>query len=131
MTNKQPIEPTRFESLYPDDSYFQEVAGMLRFIQRGSSCQLVGLPGVGRSNLLKFLVYNKSGRVKHLGENQKWMHFVLVSFPEIRRRPLFDATKFLFLSLTDSLRERNMADEYQAVTQIFKESLEINYEMML
>jgi len=123
-------ESTHFEALYPAESRFSEIEKMLKYIKNGNSAQLVGLPGVGRSNLLGLLTYNTNARIKHLSENQKWFHFVLCNFSEIRKKPLFEATKFIFLSLTDSLRERKMK-EYQRLNEIFKESASANDELVL
>jgi len=70
---------------------------------------LLGIPGVGRSTLLSLLENNKKVRVKHLGEAEDRIHFVVANFSEIRKRPLFDAMKFLFLSLAESLRVNESA----------------------
>src|SRR3989344_5246426 len=123
-------ELAHFESLYPENSRFDEIEKILRFAKEGKSAQLIGLPGVGRSNLLGLLSYNRTVRLKHLGEDQKWFHFVLLNFSEIRKKPLFEATKFIFLSLVDSLRERKM-NEYQKLNEIFKESVSANDELVL
>ncbi len=120
-----------FESLYPDTTRLTEIEKILSFVKEGNSCQLIGVPGIGRSNLLGLLSYNRNVRLKHLGENQKWFHFVLLNFSEIRKKPLLDATKFIFLGLLDSLRERKMENEYDAVNKIFKESVELNDELIL
>ena len=120
-----------FESLYPSDSRFPEIEKVLSFIKNGNSCQIIGLPGVGRSNLLGLLSYNTDVRIKHLSENQKWFHFVLLNFSEIRKKPLFEATKFIFLSLSDSLRERKMNEDYKKVNEILNESLKANDELVL
>ena len=125
------MDPVHFESLYPDDFRLEEIGKLMGFIKQGNSCSVIALPGVGRSNLLRSISYNRSIRLKHLGENQKWFHFVIVDFSEIRRRPLFDTTKFLFLSLIDSLRERGKTEEYEKLNGIFKESLEFNDELVL
>lgn len=128
--NSRTIESAHFESLYPDNSRFEEIEKILGHIKNGNSCQLVGLPGVGRSNLLGLLSYNTNVRIKHLGENQKWFHFVLCNFSQIRKKPIFEATKFIFLSLIDSLSERKMS-EYQRLNEIFKESASANDELIL
>lgn len=125
------MEPTHFESLYPNTSRFDEIKRILEFIKEGNSCQLIGLPGAGRSTLLGLLSFNHSVRVKHLEENQKWFHFVLCNFSEVRKKPLFEAEKFLFLSLIDSLRERKFEEEHKKANEIFKESLEFNDEQVL
>ena len=96
-----------FESLYPPNTRDNEISKILAFIKEGNSCQVIGLPGGGRSNLLGLLSYNRNVRVKHLGVNQKWFHFVLCNFAEVRKRSLFDTTKFLFLNLVDSIHARH------------------------
>lgn len=125
------MELTHFEALYPETSRFSEIEKIISFVKEGNSCQLIGLPGVGRGTLLGFLAYNRNIRLKHLGENQKWFHFVLTNFSEVRNRDLFTVTKFLFLSLVDSLRERGWVNEYELTNQIFKESLGMQDELVL
>src|SRR3990167_683634 len=131
QSNNGTIENAHFESLYPDTSRFSEIEKALSFVKKGNSPKRFGLPGVGRSNLLGLLTYNTNARIKHLSENQKWFHFVLCNFSEIRKKPLFEATKFIFLSLTDSLRERKMSREHEVLDKIFKESLVPNDELVL
>lgn len=125
------MEPTHFESLYPPTARFQTITHVLRFIKEGSSCQLIGLPGVGRANIFGILAYNRMAREEHLGDNQKWFHFVTVDFSEVRNKPLFEATKLMFLELVDSLRERHLEEEYQIITAIFKDALSFQDELVL
>lgn len=120
-----------FESLYPEDTRFAEIEKILGFIKEGNSCQIVSIPGVGRSNLLGLLAYNKKVREKHLKENQINFHFVYLNFSEIKKRPLVEATKFIFLSLTDSLRERKMIKEYDVVNKVFRDSIQIKDELVI
>lgn len=120
-----------FESLYPAESHKEEIAKIVTFIKEGNSSQLIGLPGVGRANILSLLAHNKEVRTLHFGENQKWQHFVLVNFSEVKDRSLFDVTKFLFLSLMESLRERGMTQEYETVHAEFKEALSFQDELVL
>lgn len=120
-----------FESLYPADTWEKEIEHIFHFVKEGNSCQLVGIPGVGRSNLLGLLSFNRNVRIKHVGENQKWFHFVTVNFSEVRKKPLLDVTKFLFLTLVDSLRERNLTEEFDKANLIFKDSLSFNDELVL
>lgn len=124
------MEPTHFESLYPADSRSDEIEKLLNFIKEGNSAQLIGLPGVGKSNVLEFLSFNRNVRIKHLGENQKWFHFVLLNFTEIRGKSLADAWKFIFLGLIESLHERKV-EEYEKVNSIFRESANLNDELVL
>lgn len=125
------MEPTHFATLYPITTRFKEIQKILTWAKEGNSCQVIGLPGVGRTNILELLAYNKALREHHLGDITKWFHFVLVNFSEIRSRNLLDTTKFLFLNLVDSLRERNMQEEYQKAHEIFKESLSLGDELVL
>lgn len=120
-----------FESFFPEDSRNNEIASLIDFISTGRSCQLLGIPGVGRSTLLNLLVYNKKIRQKHLGSSEKTTHFVLVDFSEIRNRSLFDTMKYLFLNLTESLRERGLKDENAVVGDKFREHLKFNDELVL
>jgi DNA-binding winged helix-turn-helix (wHTH) protein len=132
MANCLPMEPQHFESLYPSDSRFAEIEKILSFIKEGNSCQVVSVPGAGRSNFLGLLAYNRNVRIKHVGEdNQSNYHFVYLNFSEIRRRPLIDATKFIFLNLVDSLRERKKDEEYEVANKIFRESISFKDELVL
>ena len=125
------MELEHFESLYPENTRFEEIKKIISFIKEGNSCQVVSTAGVGRSNLLGFLAHNRNIRIKHLGENQKNFHFVLLNFTEIRKKPLVDATKFIFLEILDSLRERGMQKDYEQINKIFKESIEFNDELVM
>ena len=126
------MENTHFESLYPPTTREKEVEKILTFVKEGKSCQIVSLPGAGRSNLLGLLSYNRNVRIKFFGEeNQKWYHFVYCNFSEVRKKPLLEAEKYLFLSLVDSMRERKMEDEYKRASEIFKDSLSFNDELVL
>lgn len=120
-----------FESLYPVDARHPELEKVLGFVKEGNSCQIVGIPGIGRANMLGFLAYNKHIRSQHLGENAKWFHFVLVNFTEVKQKPLLEVTKLIFLELVDSLQERKMEEEYKAVRDIFKDSLSFQDELVL
>jgi DNA-binding winged helix-turn-helix (wHTH) protein len=125
------METQHFESLYPDTTRFAEIEKILTFIKEGSSCQVVSVPGAGRSNLLGFLAYNHKLRIKHLGTEQAKFHFVYLNFSEIKKKPLIEAVKFIFLGLVDSLRERKMTKDYEVANQIFKDSLELKDELVL
>lgn len=128
-TNKP--ENSHFESLYPDTSRAQEIEQILSFIKKGNSVELVGLPGSGRSNLLRFLAYSNPARVKHLGDNYKWFHFVYMDLSEIRGRSLFELTKFILITLSYSFSERKMEEEQKAVNDILKEAVEFKDDLIL
>src|SRR3989344_2239398 len=83
------LDLAHFEQLYPQDTRLEEVEKILSFIKKGASCQIIGLPGTGKSNLLGLLSYNRSVSLKHLGENQKWFHFVYMDFSEVKKRNFF------------------------------------------
>ncbi|MGI8420546.1 MAG: winged helix-turn-helix domain-containing protein [Candidatus Levyibacteriota bacterium] len=120
-----------FVAQFPQDTREAELRQVIRYIRDGSSCQLIGIPGVSRATVLGLLVYNKHVRQKHLGAFQHESHFISVDFSEIRNRPLFDVMKYLFLNLTESLRERGMAEENKAVGDIFREHLKFQDELVL
>lgn len=120
-----------FASDYPDSARFEQIGRIIALITRGNSAQVVGLPGVGKSKILELLAYNKSVRLKHLGERQKQFHFVFTNFAEVRGKSLIEVTKFLFLELVDSLEEREMADAYTETKKILKESMSYQDELVL
>jgi hypothetical protein len=120
-----------FLAQFPQDTRKEEVSKIVASLHNGNSCQLVGLPGVNRSTVLELLVYNKLVRQKHLGDMLDISHFVLVDFSEIRNRSLADVMKYLFLNLTESLRERGMKEENKAVGDIFREHLKFRDEFLL
>lgn len=124
-------EPRYFESLYPADTLKDELSKVVSFITKGASCQVLGLPGVGKSRLLRLLAYNRSVRELHLGTDQAKSHFIYMDFSEIKGRPLTDATKFILISLIYSLSERGMIEESNQINSSLKEALEFNDELIL
>ncbi len=125
------MELAHFESLYPDKTRFTEIEMIISYVNEGNSCQLVGLPGAGRGTVLSLLVYNRFIRQMHLKENHQWINFVIVDFSEMRGKDLFNVTKYIFLCLLDSLRQRQLDDIYTDVNELFKEGLSFNDEMVL
>lgn len=121
----------QFAAKYPQNTRKEEIEKIVSYIQSGNSCQLIGLPGVNKSTVLELLVYNKAIRQSHLGDFGKTSHFVLTDFSEIRTRSLSDVMKYLFLNLTESLRERGMKEENKAVGDIFREHLKFHDEFLL
>lgn len=124
-------EVHHFESLFPPDSRSGEIEKMLSYIKAGNSVQLISLPGVGRSNIMGLLSYQKAARTFHLGDQESKFHFVMMNFSEIKGRPLIEATKYLFLELLDSLQERKMDELYKYTQNLFHESLKTNDELVL
>lgn len=124
------MEPKHFESLYPAESRFAEIEKILGFINNGNSCQLISFPGTGRANILNLLAYNRAVREKHLGENQKYIHFVYMDFSEVKNRSLLDVYKFIFLSLTDSLLDRGLKEEHNKLHKIFTEYTKFNDDLV-
>ncbi|HZE86633.1 MAG TPA: helix-turn-helix domain-containing protein [Methylomirabilota bacterium] len=125
------MEQEHFEALYPDTTRSSEIEKIISYIKEGSSCQLLGLPGAGRSTLLSLLAHNRQIRIKHFADAHTSVHFVMANFSEIRKRSLFDTMKFLFLTLTESLRERKMLEENKVVGDIFREHLQFHDELIL
>ncbi len=131
QSNNETVDVSHFESLYPPDSRFDEIERILVFINSGNSAQVISLPGVGRSNVLRILAYNHSVRALHLGENQKWFHFVMMNFSEIKKRPLTEATKYIFIEILESLSARKMEEEHKHVKSLFDQSLKSGDEMVI
>lgn len=125
------MEQKYFESLYPEDARDREIESLVTYIKEGGSCQIIGIPGVGRANLLGLLAYNKAVRLRHFPKHHADVHFVMVNFSEVRSRPLLDVMKFVFLSLLTSLRERARMEDYEVVDRLFKEALSYNDELVL
>ncbi len=126
-----PMEPSHFESLFPAQTRQTEIEQILGFVKSGNSVQVIGLPGGGKSHVLGLLPYNSALRHKHLGENQKWFHFVLMDFSQVRNKSLHEVVKFIFLSLIDSLSERKMQKEYDKAQAIFTQALALSDELVL
>ena len=55
----------------------------------------------------------------------------MVNFSEVKTRPYPEVVKFLFLCLSNSLREREMPEEYEHVDTLFKEALNYNDELVI
>jgi DNA-binding winged helix-turn-helix (wHTH) protein len=125
------MEHEHLESLYPEVCRFPEIEKIISFIKEGYSCQMIAMPGVGRSIVCKFLSYNRNIRIKHLGDSQTSYHFVFVNFAEIKNRPLFDCLKFVFLELVSSLHERRLDDAFTKTDAIFKDCLSYQDELVL
>ena len=115
----------RFEAKYPPQAWNDEITKLIGFIKSGNSAQIMGLPGVGRSNLLGLLAYNRNARLLHFGEKQIQFHFVLMNFSEMRRKDEVEVLKFYFISIMDSLKERSMDTEYEKAKELFKDAIEI------
>lgn len=125
------MEPKYFESLYPENARDREIEALVTYIKEGGSCQVIGIPGVGRANILGLLAFNKAVRLRHFPKHHADVHFVMVNFSEVRSRPLLDVMKFLFLSLLTSLRERERMEDYTVVDRLFKDALSYNDELVL
>lgn len=122
---------THFESLYPEETREKEVSELISYIKKGSSAQVLALPGVGKSNFLRLLSYSNSVRLKHLGPDYKWFHFVYMDLSEVQERSLLDILKFIMISLSYSLSERKMEKETEAVNVFLKEALSFQDELIL
>lgn len=120
-----------FESLYPVTAREKELEQIVNFVREGNSSQVISLPGVGRSNILGLLAYNREVRQKHFPTKNAFVHFILVNFSELSGRPLIDVTKLMFLNLVDSLRDRDMLEEHAVANEIFRESLSYQDELVL
>lgn len=125
------MESVRFESLYPGNSREEEIKKILGYVRAGLSCQAIGVPGVGRANLLGLLAFNRNVRIKHLGERQKDFHFVYLNFAEAGQAGLHEVNKFIFLNLLESLGERKYQETLEKIQNLFKEALSLNDPLIL
>ena len=125
------MEEIQFESLYPDDAMHDQVEKLAEFVKRGMSSQVIGLPGTGKSTLLKLLAYNTGIRTKHFGAEQKNFHFVYMDFSEIKKRPMLDVVKFIIVSLAYSLQERGLTQQSKQINTFLQEALPLQDELIL
>lgn len=120
-----------FEALYPENSREKELREVISHLKKGASAQVIGLPGVGRSNMLGFLPHNKTIRTHHLKEHEKWFHFVYMDFSEVKNRDLADTIKFILISISYSLQEREFDAEAKKINDILKNTVDLNDELIL
>ncbi|MEN9407996.1 MAG: hypothetical protein RLZZ455_1212 [Candidatus Parcubacteria bacterium] len=119
------------EALFPANSRSREIGEIVQHIVLGDSCQMIGMPGVGREDVFGLLTYNYNVRVKHLGEEQAKYHFVMVNFAEVNGKPYMDAVKLLFFSLANSLSEREYVEQAENVVGLLQKSMAFNDEVAL
>lgn len=125
------MDEKRFEALYPANAHFSGIEKVANYIRGGNFSQVVGMPGVGKGIMLGCLAYNRAVRTEHFQENEKWHHFVMVNFAEIRRKPAIDVYKLIFLALIDSVHERKWQDAYNAIHPLLQEGLTYQDEVTL
>ena len=125
------MEAKQFETLYPATTREAEIEELLTIIRAGRAAQVVGIPGSGKSILLRLITYNKNLRLKHLGETQELVHFCLMDFSEMKNRTLFDVIKFMLISLSYSLGERGFKELQKEINTTLKDALTFKDELML
>lgn len=125
------MDEKHFESLYPENTRFAEIEKILGYIKEGNFCQIVGVPGIGKGALLRCLTYNRALRTKHLGENQKWLHFVLIDCKEARNKPVTDVIKLIFACLLHSVEQRGMVEEHARIQSWLEDSLKLGDDLLL
>lgn len=129
----------RFETQYPITARQKGVKQILQFVTRGQSCQLISVPGAGRSTALRLLAYHKKLCEHHFSSNRTIEQsnnylFIYDNFAEI---PSFDAAqlnKFLFLSIFTAIREVNdpqLAKIGKEIYAIFKEALSVGDPLVM
>src|SRR6185503_7672965 len=62
---------------------------------------------------------------------EKWTHFVYMDFSEVRRRSLHEVIKFILISLSYSLSERNLSEEHEMINTFLREAIEFSDELVL
>lgn len=124
------MEERRFESFYPPLTMQKEIGKALNILNAGNFVQVVGLPGVGKSTMLRLLAYNPGVRKFHLKEKEGICHFVYMNFSEVKNRSLLEVTKFMLLTLAASLSERGKVEEAEFVQAQIAWSVPLNDEMV-
>jgi len=125
------MEEKHFESRYPDKTRFEEIEKVIEKLRSGRSCQVIGAPGVGKGSMLRFLPYNKALRTLHLGKDEPTYHFVYMDFSEVKNKNLSDIFKFILISLSYSLSERELNNEHTVLEKILKDVIKVPDEMVL
>lgn len=128
----------RFEEQYPVNARKKEIKQILQFVTRGQSCQLISVPGAGRSTVLRLLAYHEKLRNKHLA-SQGWtlrsnFLFVYVNFAEIPSFGTLELNKFLFLSIPTAIRvydDPKLIELGKEVYSLFKEALSLNDALIM
>lgn len=119
----------RFETQYPTNAREKEIGEILRFARHGQSCQLISVPGGGRSTVLRLLAYNKQLKTRHLGETEPSYLFIYVNFAESSSFTPQELTKFMFINLLFCLEEKEHISA--EIGDIFQEALVANDPMVL
>ena len=125
------MEPKHFESLYPENTREKELEKLISILRAGKAAQVVGIPGVGKSNVLRLLPYNKAVRTKHLGVDEKNFHFVYMDFSEVKDRALFEVVKFILISLSMSLGERGFGKDQNVLNDLLKDAITFQDDLIL
>lgn len=126
------LQPLKyFDSLYPPKTREREFKLIIPYLEKGLSTQLVGIPGCGKSNVLRLLSYNRDARYNNYGDYEKLLHFVYLDCSEVNDKSLFEILKFILISLSFSLGERRMMKDSQKINGFLKEGLSGGDELML
>jgi hypothetical protein len=125
------MNPQQLESQYPPDARYEEISKILGYIKSGNSVQVISLIGVGRSNVLRILAYNRAARELHLKENADKFHFVMMNFSEIKKRPLSDSIKYILIEILESLSLRKLEEEHKFAKDLFDDALKTGDEMVI
>ena len=125
------MHDTHFASLFPKDSRSREITEILSSVVVGESCQLVGIPGAGREDVLELLAHNREVREYHLGQRHASFHFVIINMAEVKGKPFHDVVKFIFYALASSLQERQMSRQYGEVAAFLEKGIVANDVIVL
>lgn len=122
-----------FESQYPSQSREKEIQQVFQFVARGQSCQLISVPGAGRSTVLRLLLHHKeliSRHIQHLNKNKTsdaFPHnsflFIYVNFAEISTFDSSSLQKHIFVALQDALEDS--PDVQKEIATLLEKSLAV------
>lgn len=117
----------RFEQQYPITARQKEIKQILQFVTHGQSCQLISVPGAGRSTVLRLLTYHKQLLTHHL-KNNNYL-FAYVNFAEIANFATAELHKSLFLSILSSMEDNPKL--HKELYELFTQALKLNDPLVM
>ena len=130
----------RFETQYPINAREAEIKQILHYVTRGQSCQLISVPGAGRSTVLRLLAYHEKLLHHHLASKGETFRgkllFIYLNFAELSNFDSAELTKAIFLAILAAIREEGPNQEPfttlgKEIYALFKEALALNDPIVL
>lgn len=118
-----------FEQQYPVEARKHEIQQILGFVTKSNSCQLISVPGAGRSTVMRILAFNEALLKHHLGEKRDNFVFVYVNFAECSNFETIEFYKFFFISLLLALEQEKSI--HKEVYELFTQALTLKDALVL